>query len=163
MDSTPCTTHSQLTPLRPTTELINIHNAFHQGQYQSVLDFDTSALSPENHLPARVLQLRAKIALGQADQALAETQNEGDADLAAVKALAQHAAGDEENALKSAQELVENYPENASVQVCCGTVLQAQGRSEEALGLLSKHQGSLEAYVLLFTHYAFMGGRGARS
>lgn len=51
--------------------------------------------------------------------------------------------------MKSAQELTENYPENASVLVCAGTVLAATGRGEEALGVLSKHQGSLEAYVFL--------------
>jgi len=51
--------------------------------------------------------------------------------------------------VKSAQELTENYPENASVLVCAGTVLAATGRGEEALGVLSKHQGSLEAYVFL--------------
>lgn len=133
----------------PPPELINIHNAFHQGQYQSVLDFDTSALSPENHLPARILQLRAKIALGQPEQALSDIDDESNPDLAAVKALAQHTAGDADGALKSAQDLAENYPDNANVQVLGGTVLQAQGRSEEAVGLLSKHQGSLEAYVVL--------------
>ena len=132
----------------PPPELINIHNAFHQGQYQSVLDFDTSALSPENHLPARILQLRAKIALGQPEQALSDIDDESNPDLAAVKALAQHTAGDADGALKSVQDLAENYPDNANVQVLGGTVLQAQGRSEEAVGLLSKHQGSLEAYVV---------------
>lgn len=64
-----------------------------------------------------------------------------------MKALAQHSAGDEETAVKTAQELAENYPENASVLVCAGTVLAATGREEEALGVLSKHQGSLDAYV----------------
>ncbi|ODM16700.1 hypothetical protein SI65_07665 [Aspergillus cristatus] len=136
-------------PFSAEGELINIHSAFHQGQYQSVLDFDTSALSPENHLPARVLQLRAKIALGQPDQVLSEIQNEDEPDLAAVKALAQHSAGDEESAVKTAQELAENYPENASVLVCAGTVLAATGREEEALGVLSKHQGSLDAVALI--------------
>lgn len=137
-------------PFSAEGELINIHSAFHQGQYQSVLDFDTSALSPENHLPARVLQLRAKIALGQSDQVLAEIQTEDDTpDLAAVKALAQHAAGDEESAVKGAQKLVEKYSENASVLVCAGTVLAASGKEEEALGVLSMHQGSLEAVALI--------------
>lgn len=147
--------NSQLTPSSPSNpELINIHNAFHQGQYQAVLDFDTTNLSPENHLPARVLQYRAKIALGQPDQALSDIEADSDAskpDLAAVKALAQLVAGDAEGAEKSALELVEKEGEgNASVQVCGGIVLQGVGRSEEALGVLSKHQGSLEAYVIFF-------------
>ena len=65
-----------------------------------------------------------------------------------MKALAQHTAGDADGALKAAQDLAENYPDNANVQVLGSTVLQAQGRSEEAVGLLSKHQGSLGAYVV---------------
>lgn len=113
-----------------------------------MVDFDTSALSSENHLPARVLQLRAKIALGQTDQVLADVDGEEDTpDLAAAKALAQQTAGDSESALKLAQDLAENYPDNATVQALGGTVLQAQGLSEEALALLAKHQGNLEAYV----------------
>ncbi|EYE92365.1 putative Coatomer subunit epsilon [Aspergillus ruber CBS 135680] len=137
-------------PFSAEGELINIHSAFHQGQYQSVLDFDTSALSSENHLPARVLQFRAKIALGQPDQVISEIQSEDDTpDLAAVKALAQHATGDEDVAVKGAQELVGKYSENASVLVCAGTVLAASGKEEEALGVLGMHQGSLEAVALI--------------
>ncbi|GFF95688.1 coatomer subunit epsilon [Aspergillus udagawae] len=137
-------------PFSTEGELINIHNAFHQGQYQNVIDFDTSALSPDNHLTARILQLRAQLALGQTDEVLSAVDGEEEnPDLAAVKALAQLAAGDAESALQLAQELAENYPENASVQVLGGTVLQAHGRSEEALAVLTKHQGNLEAVALI--------------
>ncbi|GFF39060.1 coatomer subunit epsilon [Aspergillus udagawae] len=137
-------------PFSTEGELINIHNAFHQGQYQNVIDFDTSALSPDNHLTARTLQLRAQLALGQTDEVLSAVDGEEEnPDLAAVKALAQLAAGDAESALQLAQELAENYPENASVQVLGGTVLQAHGRSEEALAVLTKHQGNLEAVALI--------------
>ncbi|PYH48394.1 putative Coatomer subunit epsilon [Aspergillus saccharolyticus JOP 1030-1] len=137
-------------PFSAEGELINIHNAFHQGQYPAVIEFDTSALSPENQLPARILQLRAQIALGQSDAVLADVAGEEDTpDLAAVKALAQHTAGDANSAYTLAQELAENYPDNSSVQVLAGTVLQAQGHSEEALALLTKHQGNLEAVALI--------------
>ena len=34
------------------------------------------------------------------------------------------------------------------MQLLGGTVLQAAGKTEEALSLLSKHQGSLEAYEI---------------
>ncbi|KAA8651787.1 putative Coatomer subunit epsilon [Aspergillus tanneri] len=137
-------------PFSAEGELVNIHNAFHQGQYQTVIDFDTSALSSENHLPARVLQLRSKIALSQTDQVLADVHGEDETpELAAVKALAQHTAGDSDSALKTTQELAENYPDNGSVQVLCGTLLQAQGKSDEALALLTKHQGNLEAVALI--------------
>lgn len=127
-------------------ELLNIHNAFHQGQYENVIDFDTTALSPENQLPARVLTLRAKLALGRADEVLSEVSSEEDIpDLAAAKALAQHTAGNADAALQLAQDLAENYPDNGTVQVLGGTLLQVQGHSEEALALLSKHQGNIEA------------------
>lgn len=128
-------------------ELVNIHNAFHQGQYQTVIDFDTSSFSPENALPSRILQLRARIALGQTEDVLADIEGETDdvPDLAAVKALAQQVAGNTEEALALAQKLAETQSENATVQVLAGTVLQAQGQTEEALALLGKHQGNLEA------------------
>lgn len=137
---------SPFRPLIHPLELLNIHNAFHSGQYQNVIDFETAAFSPENQLPARVLKLRAQIALGQSDEVLAAVSSEEDTpDLAATKALAQQVAGKTDVALQLAQDLAENYPDNGSVQVLGGTVLQAHGRSEEALALLSKHQGNLEA------------------
>lgn len=111
-----------------------------------MIDFETAALSSENQLSARVFKLRAKIALNQTEEVLADVEGEEDTpELAAVKALAQQAAGDTESALTLAQELVQKDPENGTIQVLAGTVLQAQGHSEEALALLSKHQGNLEA------------------
>ena len=127
-------------------ELLNIHSAFHSGQYQSVVDFDDTALSPENQLPARVLKLRAQIALAQSSEVLSAISSEDNVpDLAAVKALAQQTAGNSDAALQLVQTLAEKHDSNPTVQVLGGIVLQAQGRSEEALALLSKHQGNLEA------------------
>ncbi|KAJ5771342.1 uncharacterized protein N7511_003393 [Penicillium nucicola] len=137
-------------PFSAEGELLNIHSAFHSGQYQNVVEFDTTALSPENQLPAQVLKLRAQIALGETDAALAEPAIEEDTpDLSAVKALALQSAGKTDAALQLAQELAENYPDNNTVQVLAGTVLQAQGLGEEALALLAKHQGNLEAVSLI--------------
>jgi coatomer protein complex subunit epsilon len=130
-------------------ELINIHNHFHQGQYQEVIDFDTSALSPENQLPAQVLALRARIALGQADDVIAEVQGETEPELASVGAFAQYSAGKTDAAVKTAEELAASAADNATVQVLAGTVLQAAGKSEEALALLSQHSGNLEAVALI--------------
>jgi coatomer protein complex subunit epsilon len=77
---------------------------------------------------------------------LTDVEGEGETpELAAVKALAQYTAGDADGALQLVQDLVENYSDNASVQVLGGTVLQALGKSEEALAVLTKHQGNLEA------------------
>jgi coatomer subunit epsilon len=126
-------------------ELINIHNHFHQGQFQEVVDFDTSALSSENALPARVLQLRAQIALGQAKEVLAELKTEKSTpDLQAVAALAQLELGQVEEAAAAVEKLAESSGDNVTVQVVGGTVLQAAGKTEEALALLGQHQGSCE-------------------
>ncbi|KAK0613460.1 coatomer epsilon subunit-domain-containing protein [Immersiella caudata] len=130
-------------------ELINIHNHFHQGQYQEVIDFDTSSLSSENALPARVLQLRARVALGQAEDVLADVQGESEPELEVVGALAEQALGRGDAAVKAVQKLVGSAGDNATVQVVGGTVLAAAGLAEEALGLLSGHQGNLEAVALI--------------
>ncbi|PQE30404.1 hypothetical protein CJF32_00008343 [Rutstroemia sp. NJR-2017a WRK4] len=136
-------------PFSAEGELLNLHNYFHQGQYQEAIDFDTSALSPENALPARVISLRAQIALGQAEDVLADVQGEKEVELKAVGALAMLANGDEEKAVMMVEKLMESDKENAVVQVLGGTVLQAAGKSEEALGLLGLHQGNLEAVALI--------------
>ncbi len=127
-------------------ELLNVQNAFHQGQYQNVIDFDTSSLSRENSLSGRVLRLRAQVASGQAEDVIAQVEGDDQKpDLVAVKALAQHALGDTSGALKEVERLISTSPENQTVQLLAATVLQAEGRSEDALNLLAKHQGNLEA------------------
>jgi coatomer protein complex subunit epsilon len=139
----PCCDNSDC-ELIVTLELLNLQNAFHQGQYQNVIDFDTSSLSPANSLSGRVLQLRAQIASGQAEDVIAQVEGEDQKpDLVAVKALAQHALGS--GALKEVEQLISTSPENQTVQVLAATVLQSEGRSEDALNLLAKHQGNLEA------------------
>ncbi|KAF3482537.1 uncharacterized protein GIQ15_05296 [Arthroderma uncinatum] len=137
-------------PFSAEGELLNIHNAFYQGQYQEVVDFDTSSFSSENTLTARVLQLRAQIALGQSKDVLQSIKAEQDTpELAAVTALAQHASGNEAEALKLAEDLAANYEDNPTVQVLAGLVLHAQDKAAEALALLSKHSGNLEAVALI--------------
>ncbi|KAH8670946.1 coatomer epsilon subunit-domain-containing protein [Xylariales sp. PMI_506] len=134
-------------------ELINIHNHFHQGQYQEVIDFDTSAFSPENALAARVLTLRARIALGQAEDVIADVQGESEPELVALGALAEQAAGKSDAAVKTIEELATSAGDNAIVQVVGGTVLQTAGKSEEALALLGQHSGNLDAVALITQIY----------
>lgn len=130
-------------PFSAEGELLNLHNYFHQGQYQEAIDFDASALSPENTLPARIITLRAQLALDQTEEVLADVQGEDDVELVAISALAELQSGNEKKALEIAEKLAGgNGAENASVQVLAGSVLQKLGKSEEALTLLSKHQGS---------------------
>ena len=129
-------------------ELINIHNHFHQGQYQEVVDFDTSSLSSENELPARILKLRAQIALGQAKDVVADVKGEKEPELVAIGALATYTLGKEDDAVKTIEKLAESNGDNAVVQIIGGTVLQAAGKSEEALALLSQHQGNRMSHSL---------------
>ncbi len=134
--------------LRSKTELLNILNAFHQGEYQTVIDTDSASFSKSNAVQLRVLQLRSQIASGFAEEALADIADEKPdvPDFKAVKALALLATGNTSEALSEAESLASASPENATVQVLGGTVLQAAGKTEEALALLAKHQGNLEAY-----------------
>jgi len=152
LQETPSSSNTYTTTMDPFSaegELLTIHNHFHSGQYQEVVDFDAASLSPENAVPARVLALRAQVALGQAESVIAEVQGENSPVLAAVGAYAQYAAGNVAAATKAAEKLAASSPDNGTVQVLGGTVLQAAGKSEEALALLSQHQGNLEAVALI--------------
>ncbi|KAG8677254.1 hypothetical protein FPOAC2_03374 [Fusarium poae] len=130
-------------------ELINIHSHFHQGQYQEVVDFDTSSFSPDNALPVRVLVLRARLALGQAEDVLDELKGESEPELQALGALAELNLGKTDSAVETIEKLASSAADNTTVQVIGGTVLQAAGKSEEALALLTQHQGSLDAVSLI--------------
>ncbi|KAI9742189.1 MAG: hypothetical protein M1818_004089 [Claussenomyces sp. TS43310] len=136
-------------PFSTEGELINLQNHFYQGQWQSVIDYDVSGFSSQNALAVRVLKLRAQVALGQAKRVIADVQDETAADLLAVAAYAEHAAGNTSKALKQAEDLASASADNTTVQILAGTVLQAAGKTEEALALLSQHQGNLEAVALI--------------
>lgn len=141
----PHDTSLTMDPFSAEGELLNLHNSFHQGQWQQAIDFDTAGLSPENATPARVLSLRAQIALGQAEDVLAEVQGEKEPELVAVGALAELSTGHETKAATIVEKLAKDSADNSVVQVLAGTVLQAAGKSEEALALLSQHQGNRQS------------------
>ncbi|KAF2867677.1 coatomer epsilon subunit-domain-containing protein [Massariosphaeria phaeospora] len=135
-------------PYSPEGELINLHTAFHAGAHQQVLDTDTSSLSSSNALPARVLKLRSQIALGQAPAVISSLSGEKTPELVAVKLLAEHETG--KDVVEQAKKLAEQHgQENLTVQLCAGMVLARAGEPEEALKVLSKHQGSLDAVALI--------------
>ena len=126
-------------------EFLNIHNAFHQGQYSSVVSQSTSSLSPENQLRAKVYILRARIANGEAADVINELGGAEEPDLKAVKAFAEYTTGNTESAIADIDALVAVSSDNGTVQVLGATVLHSEGRNDDALGLLSKHEGNLEA------------------
>ena len=69
-------------------------------------------------------------------------------DFAAVAVLAEYKkrkATDASTVVEKAQELAKATGDNLNVELCCGTVLADAGLTEEALTLLAKHQGSLDA------------------
>jgi coatomer protein complex subunit epsilon len=133
---------ANMDPFSSEGELLNLYNHFQQGQYDSVVSYDTSTLSPENVLIARVLSLRAQVALGNAEDVIADVEGEKDPELAAAGAYAEYAAGNKVKALNVVGKLAESEGDNSVVQILGGTVLQAEGKTEEALALLGKHQGN---------------------
>jgi coatomer subunit epsilon len=125
-------------------ELINIHNAFHQGQYQEVVDFDTSSFSPENALPAKVLALRAQVALGNAQEVLEEVKGEKEPALEAVGALAEASLGKTDSATQTIEKLAAWWGDAGTVEILGGRGLHAAGETEEALGGVTPPPGSGE-------------------
>jgi hypothetical protein len=126
-------------------ELLNLHNSFHQGQYSTVVGENVSTLSPENQLAAKVYILRARIQTGEAEAVIQELGDASEPELQAVKAFAEYTTGNEESAVSAIDGLVASSADNGTVQVLGATVLHLAGRSDDALSLLSKHQGNLEA------------------
>ena len=143
-------------PFSTDGELVNIHTAFIQGQYTSVLsDFTPSDFSPSNTIPVQILQYRAQCALGQYSEVISSISDSDAAstpDLAAARTYAaylQSGAPADGDAVTEAEKLAEKHGENLSVELLCGTVLARAGKSEQAVALLQKHQGSLDAVALL--------------
>ncbi|KAK4636019.1 Coatomer subunit epsilon-1 [Fulvia fulva] len=134
-------------------ELVNIHTAFIQGQYTSVLnDFDASSFSESNALPIRILQYRAQCALGQHQEvisAISDSDAKSAPDLAAAKLYASYLHSPSDSLVSSAETLAEQASDNLHVQVLIGTVLARAGKPDQALALLANHQGSLDAVALI--------------
>ena len=140
-------------PFSSDGELVNIHTAFIQGQYDTVLnDFTTTDFSQSNHLPVQILRYRAQCALGQYDQvisSISDNDAKSTPDLAAARTFASCLQKQSPNALQEAERLADAHRENLTVQLLCGTILARAGKPEEALQLLQKHTGSLDAVALI--------------
>ena len=140
-------------PFSAEGELVNIHTAFVQSQYSSVLsDYDPSSFSESNRLPVQILQYRAQCALGLYDEvigSISDSDAKSTPDLAAVRTYASFLQQGSEDAMKEAERLSESQGDNLTVQLLCGTILARAGKPEQAVALLSKHQGSLDAVALI--------------
>lgn len=136
-------------------ELVNIHTAFIQGQYNVVInDFEASSFSQSNRLPIRILQIRAQCALGdyrKVISGISDSDAKSTPDLAAAKIYAQFLSktGTDDKAVADAEKLAENAGDNLTVQLLCGSVLARAEKQEQALQLLAQHQGSLDAVALI--------------
>ncbi|TKA36139.1 hypothetical protein B0A54_13078 [Friedmanniomyces endolithicus] len=139
-------------PFSSEGELLNIHTAMVQAQYTSVLnDYSTSDYSASNRLPVQILQYRAQCALRQYDEVIGSI-SDSDArftpDLAAVRTYASYLQKPSASAVQEAERLAEKEGDNLSVQLLCGTILARAEKAEQALQLLAKHTGSLDAVAL---------------
>lgn len=148
MNITTTPAHTMDDPYSPDGELALIHNAFHQAQYRQVADWDVTSFSAKYTFPARLLQLRAQLALREYDEVISKTRGGKEVDLAAVAVAAEYFKKPSESspALAKARKLAESQGDNMNVQILCGTVLASAGETDEALSLLAKHTGSLDVY-----------------
>jgi len=122
------------------TELYQIRSYFYQGNYQGVLNEQIGSLSRSDL--AQIYQYRSRIELGQASQVVEEMGEAGStgAGFDAIKAYAEYRSGDTQRAVEDMLELIQADPEDDVVQVIGATVLTLEGRTDEALELLSKHE-----------------------
>lgn len=109
-----------------------------------MIQSDLSSISDVER--AQIFQLRAQIATGQVEQAIASAKKEhGAPHFAAVKAFALYVKGNTAAGLQELEELLNSAPDSLTVNILGATVLQAAGRSEEALALLNTEDRTLEA------------------
>ena len=145
-------------PFSSDGELVHIHTAFTQGQHSLVIsDYSPSSFSSANALAVQILQYRSQCALGQYDDviaAISDSDAKGTPDLAAARLYASFLLSlqqgkNGEDAVQEAEKLAEKAGDNLSVELLVGTVLARSGKQEQALALLSRHQGSLDAVALI--------------
>ncbi|POS83281.1 hypothetical protein EPUL_005290, partial [Erysiphe pulchra] len=127
-------------------ELLTLYNTFHQGQYAKSIENDIDSMKEGNKIASHVLKLRAKIALGKFDEVFDELQAATDAELVAVRALADIMRGNQTEALREIESL---ETVKGATLVIVGTVLQLAGKTDEALALLETHEGDLEAVAII--------------
>ena len=97
----------------------------------------------------RIYQLRARIASGSAAEVSAELSSATEPELLAVRAFADYTTGNTDAATAAIEQLISSSSDNAIVQILGATILQNEGKGDEALALLAKHQGNLEAVALV--------------
>lgn len=134
-------------------ELFTIQKAFYSGDYAQVLTIDPETFTEANVVHAQVLVARAQIALGQQKELLASLSGvtPSEIELSTVKFFAQYTQGgpSKATALSEIEKIIAANKENQTVEYLGGIVLILENRLEDALELLSFHEGSLEAISLI--------------
>jgi len=130
-------------------ELYQIRSAFYTGNYQTVVDESVDNLTRSDE--AQLYKYRARIEIGEAETVAAEMQEVGTtgAGFEVVRAFADYRSGKKEKAVADIEELIQADSDDDTVQVIGATVLFLEGRTDEALELLSKHENNLEAVALI--------------
>jgi tetratricopeptide (TPR) repeat protein len=131
-----------------TVDLYQIKSYFYQGDYDNVVNVPEDSVTRSD--VAQLYKYRARIELGDAAKVASEMLEAGSTGggFEAVRAYAQYRSGEKEKAVEDILELIEADADDNTVQVVGATVLYSEGRVEEALDLLSKHENNLEAYIL---------------
>lgn len=119
-------------------KLLNLYNIFYQGQFEKAIEYDTNELTEDSKLVARVLQLRAQIALGNLDEVIDEVHQKIEPEFIALRALAKILKRNEAEALSTVESL---GAVKGIALILVATTLQIAGKSEEALSMLADHQG----------------------
>ena len=130
-------------------DLYQIRSYFYQGNWVAVANEpDDTTRSDE----AQLYKYRARIELGQAAQVASEMLEVAPtgAGFDVVRAYAEYRSGHKEKAMEDINGLIQSDADCNTVQVIGATVLYCEGRVDEALDLLSKHENNLEAYGLSF-------------
>lgn len=132
-------------------ELYQIRSYFYQGNFLNVVNEPVANMLRSDE--AQLYKYRSRIELGQAKQVAEEMSEAGStgAGFEAVKAYAEYRAGEKEKAVEDISELIQADSEDDTVQVIGATILYLEGRLDEALGLLSKHENNLEASAYFMT------------
>ncbi|KAF5098138.1 hypothetical protein D0Z03_001266 [Geotrichum reessii] len=134
------------------SEIYAIQKAFYAGDYNQVLSFEIESFSEgEARIAAQVLKYRAQIALGEIEAVTAELSGAQDeVEFKAIKHYIEYLSGSGGEGLAGILKLVQDgYQENHVVEYFGGITLIAEGKLDEALELLSFHQGSLEVISLI--------------
>ncbi len=130
------------------SDLFTIREQFFTSQYDKVAETSASDFSETSREKAQEYIYRAEIALGKAKEVVKATESSEAVSLKAVGAYAQYTLNNK-GGLETLKQLIEDHANNETVEVLGAIVLYKEGSLEDAINLISNHEGGLEAISLL--------------